>query len=90
MTPERLLLTDKTADTLIDALKKAAMVNISWGGELNMLCGNPLADELVILDISCGNEDQAWAINRAKGALSQGDEQAARSHIAPLIRKPLN
>jgi hypothetical protein len=50
MTPEHLLFTDKTADTLIDALKQAAMVNISCGGE-------------------------------------QSDEQAARSHIGPLIRK---
>jgi hypothetical protein len=66
------------------------MVNITWGAEQDMLCGNPLAEPFQLLDISCGNEEQAWAINRAKGAITQGDEPAARAHIAPLIRKPLN
>jgi hypothetical protein len=84
------MLTEKTAETLIEALREAPLVNINWGGTTNMLCGNPFADKLTILDVSCGNEDQAWAINRAKGALSEGDESAARDHLAPLIRKPLH
>jgi len=74
-------------DQLIEALKACGLVNITWGGPQDMLCGNPLYD-LPILDISCGNEGQAWAINRAKEAISRGDEAAAREHIAPLIRQP--
>jgi len=51
-----------------------------------MLCGNPLYN-LPMLDVSCGNEAQAWAINRAKEAISRGDEAAAREHVAPLVRR---
>jgi hypothetical protein len=74
------------ADQLIDALKACGLVNIAWGGSQNMLCGNPL-HYLPMLDISCSNEDQAWMINRAKEAISRGDEAAARKHVAPLIRE---
>jgi hypothetical protein len=91
MNPEKMaMLTEKTADALIEALKIAPLVNITWGSETGMLCGNPFAETTTVLDVSCGNEEQAWAINRAKGAISQGDEAAARAHLAPLIRKPLH
>ena len=69
--PEAMLLVN--ADQLIDALKTYGPVNITWGAETGMLCGNPLYN-LPLLDVSCGNEDQAWAINRAKEAISRGDE----------------
>ena len=82
-TAEMTLLTN--ADQLIEALKACGLVNIAWGGEQNMLCGNPLYN-LPVLDISCGSEGQAWAINRAKKAISRGDETAARAHLAPFIR----
>ena len=88
-TAEMTMLTPQTADQLIDALKNVGLVNITWGGRQNMLCGNPLYN-LPTLDISCGNEEMAWAVNRAKEALSRGDEAAARKHIAPLIRQPLH
>lgn len=88
-TAEMTMLTNTSADQLIDALKACGLVNITWGGEQNMLCGNPLYD-LPLLDISCGNEGQAWAINRAKEAISRGDEALARRHLAPLIRQPLH
>jgi hypothetical protein len=91
MTPENMcLLTAKTAETLMDALKASPMINITWGPETGMLCGNPFAESLTILDVSCSNEAQAWAINRAKEALSQGDEDAARAHLAPLIRNTVH
>jgi hypothetical protein len=86
-TAEMAMLTN--ADQLIEALKACGLVNIDWGGPQNMLCGNPLYN-LPMLDITCGNEDQAWAVNRAKEAISRGDEAAARRHIAPLIRQPLH
>lgn len=86
-TDEMTMLTNE--DQLIEALKACGLVNITWGGEQDMLCGN-LFENLPILDISCGNEGQAWAINRAKEAISMGDEAAAREHIAPLIRKPVH
>jgi hypothetical protein len=90
MTPEKMdMLTDKTADALIEALKIAPLVNITWGAETGMLCGNPFDENGQVLDVSCGNEEQAWAINRAKGAISQGDEAAARAHLTPLIRQPV-
>jgi hypothetical protein len=76
-------------DQVIEALKTCGLVNITWGGEQNILCGNPLYN-LPMLDVSCGNEGQAWAINRAKEAISRGDEAAARKHIAPLVRQPLH
>jgi hypothetical protein len=68
------------ADQLIDALKVWGLVNITWGGPQNMLCGNPLHN-LPMLDISCSNEKQAW--------ISRGDEALAREHVTPLIRKPV-
>jgi len=43
-----------------------------------------------MLDVSCGNENQARAINRAKEAISRGDEAPAREHIAPLDRQPVH
>ncbi len=43
MAPEdMLMLTDKTADALIEALKLAPLVNITWGERGGMFCGNPL------------------------------------------------
>ena len=86
-TADMTMLTD--ADQLIDALKTCGLVNITWGGPQNMLCGNPLYN-LPMLDISCGNKEQAWAVNRAKEAISRGDEAAARAHIAPLVRTPVH
>jgi len=83
------MLTSASAEQLIDDLKGCGLVNITWGGEQNMLCGNPLYN-LPMVEITCGNEKQAWAVNRAKEAISRGDEAAARRHIAPLIRQPLH
>jgi hypothetical protein len=84
------MLTEQTAEALIEALRETPLVNITWGGPTDMLCGNPFDENSQILAVSCGNEGQAWAINRAKEAISQGDENAARAHLAPLIRKPLH
>jgi hypothetical protein len=78
-----------TRRDLIAALKVASMVNITWGPATGMLCGNPLAERFQFLDVSCSNEGQAWMINRAKKAMSNGDEAAARAHIAPMIRQPV-
>jgi hypothetical protein len=71
-------------DQLLDALKACGLVNITYCDGRTMICGNPLYN-LPMLDVSCGDEDQAWAINRAKEAIGRGDEAAARVHLAPLI-----
>lgn len=91
MTPETTpLLTETSADALIEALKSVPLVNLTWGTEQGMLCGNPYDEIPTILNVSCGSEKQAWAINRAKEAISQGDEAAARAHLAPLIKEPVH
>jgi hypothetical protein len=89
-TGELFMLTEDTANDVIEALKLASMVNITWGPDTGMLCGNPFAERVQLVDVVCSNEEQAWMINRAKGALSQGDETAARAHVAPMIRKALS
>jgi hypothetical protein len=89
-TGEMFMLTEKTADDLIEALKLATMVNITWGPGTGMLCGNPLSERFQLLDVSCSNEGQARMINRAKEAMANGDEAAARVQIAPMIRKPVH
>ena len=51
MTAEKMAkLTEKTADALIEALKIAPLVNITWGGESDMLCGNPFVENPQILE----------------------------------------
>ena len=72
--------------SVADALKTITLVNIVWGDDQNMLCGDLLAIRPKIFDVVCGNEEQAWMINRAKAAMARGDEAAARAHLAPMIR----
>ena len=86
-TEKLVMLTEDTAEYLIGALKVATMVNITWGEERGMLCGNPLAEPFQLLAVACSNKKQAWAINRAKEAMGNGDETRARAHLAPLIKK---
>jgi hypothetical protein len=91
MTPNTMYtLTEEMVDEVIHGLKVAGMVNITWGKDGGMLCGNPLLERAPLLDVSCSSEEQAWTINRAKAAISRGDEATARRHLAPLVRKPLH
>jgi hypothetical protein len=52
-----------------------------------MLCGNPLAPNPKVLDVVVNTEAQAWAINHANEALSQGDEDAATAHLRTMIEE---
>jgi len=81
------MLTDDMLDEVIKTLKVVGMVNITWGKDQAMLCGDPFAENAPFLDVSCGNKRQAWAINRAKEAMSRGDEAEARRQLAPLVCK---
>lgn len=42
-----------------------------------MLCGNPLSENPKVLTLTVADEADAWIINRAKEAASQGDDEAA-------------
>lgn len=61
-------------------------MDIKWADQ-GMLCGNPLAPNPKVLDVVVNTEAQAWAINHANEALSQGDEDAATAHLRTMIEE---
>jgi hypothetical protein len=67
----------------IAALKEADLVDLKWG-EKGMLCGNPLPESPKVLTLIVADEADAWIINRAKEAISQGDEDAAYAILAEI------
>jgi hypothetical protein len=67
----------------ITALRQADLVDLKWG-EKGMLCGNPLPENPKVLTLIVADEADAWIINRAKEAISQGDEDAAYTILAEI------
>jgi hypothetical protein len=67
----------------IAALREADLVDLKWG-ERGMLCGNPLPENPRVLTLIVADEGDAWIINRAKEAISQGDEDAAYAILAEI------
>jgi hypothetical protein len=64
----------------IAALREADVVDLKWGKK-GMLCGNPSPKVLTLI---VADEGDAWIINRAKEAISQGDEDAAYTILAEI------
>ena len=60
------LLREDQIPALIADLKAVGLVNIIYGENGGMMCGNPLSANQKILEIEIGTEEEAWAINRAK------------------------
>jgi hypothetical protein len=67
----------------IAALRQADLVDLKWGDK-GMLCGNPLPENPNVLTLIVADEADAWIINRAKEAISQGDEDAAYTILAEI------
>jgi hypothetical protein len=70
-------------DDLIALLRDAELVDIKWGTK-GMLCGWSVSTEPKVLALVVADEDQAWAINHAKEALSAGDEEAAYVFLSEI------
>lgn len=69
----------------ITALRQADLIDLKWGDK-GMLCGNPLPENPTVLKLLVADEADAWIINRAKQAISQGDEEAARAILAEITQ----
>jgi hypothetical protein len=69
----------------IAALREADLVDLKWG-ERGMLCGNPLQANPTVLTLIVADEGDAWIINRAKEAVSQGNEEAAYAILAEITQ----
>jgi hypothetical protein len=63
---------------------EADLVDLKWG-EKGILCGNPLPANPTVLTLIVADEADACIINRAKEAISQGDEEAAAYTILAEI-----
>ena len=53
------MLTPDMLDDVIKTLKVVGMVNISWGKDQAMLCGDPFAENLPMLQQAAGVGDQS-------------------------------
>jgi hypothetical protein len=69
----------------ITALRQADLVDLKWG-DRGMLCGNPPPENPKVLTLIVADETDAWINNRAKEAISQGDEEAAYSILAEITQ----
>lgn len=69
----------------ITALRQADLIDLRWGDK-GMLCGNPLPENPTVLKLLVADEADAWIINRAKEAVSQGDEEAARAILKEITQ----
>jgi hypothetical protein len=82
----------------ITALRQADLVDLKWG-DRGMLCGNPLPagpqaapgrgcapENPKVLTLIVADEADAWIINRAKEAISQGDEETAYAILAEITQ----
>jgi hypothetical protein len=83
------MLREEQIPKLIADLKRVDLVDIKWKGR-GMMCGNPFVANPRILDVVVKSEKQAWAINRAKEALGEGDEDRARAELATITRRQLH
>ena len=83
------MLREEQIPALIADLKRVDLVDIKWKRR-GMMCGNPYVTNPRVRDMVVKTEAQAWAINRAKEALSQGDEDAARAHLATITKKSIH
>jgi len=68
---------------LIAALRQADLVDLKWSDK-GMLCGNPLPENPKVLALIVADEANAWIINRAKEAISRGDDEVARAILAEI------
>jgi hypothetical protein len=69
----------------ITALRQADLIDLKWGDK-RMLCGNPLPENPTVLKLLVADETDAWIINRAKEAISQGAEEAARAILKEITQ----
>lgn len=69
----------------ITALRQADLIDLKWGNK-GMLCGNPLPEKPTVLKLLVADEADAWIINRAKEAISQGDEEAAYTILREIAQ----
>jgi hypothetical protein len=67
----------------VAALRQADLVDLKWC-DRGMLCGNPLAVNPNVLTLIVADEADALIINRAKEAISNGDEEAAYTILAGI------
>jgi hypothetical protein len=67
----------------VAALRQADLIDLKWG-DRGMLCGNPLPANPTVLTLIVADEADAWIINRAKEAISNGDEEAAYTILAQI------
>jgi hypothetical protein len=79
------MLPEQQVPAFLADLKRADLVDIIYDGGKGMLCGNPLPLCPKVIEVEVNTEAQACAVNRAKEAITNGDEAAARQHLAPLI-----
>jgi hypothetical protein len=70
----------------IAALREADLVDLKWS-ERGMLCGNPLSANPTVLTLIVADEGDAWIINRAKEAISNGDEEAAYAILGEITEE---
>jgi hypothetical protein len=70
----------------ITALRQADLVDLKWG-DREMLCGNPLPANPKVLTLIVADEADAWIINRAKEAISQGNEEGAHAILAEITQE---
>jgi hypothetical protein len=69
----------------ITALRQADLVDLKWGSK-GMLCGDPRLESPKVLTLLVADEADAWIINRAKEAVSRGDDEAARAILAEITQ----
>jgi hypothetical protein len=82
------MLQEQQVPAFLADLKRADLVDISYANGKGMLCGNlfPLCPEVVAVEVD--TEEQAWAVNRAKEAITNGDETAAREQRSSRTNRP--
>jgi hypothetical protein len=70
----------------IAALRQADLVNLRWGDQ-KMLCGNQRSMNPKILTLLVADEADARIINRAKEAVSRGEEEVAYTILAEITEE---
>jgi hypothetical protein len=70
----------------IAALRQADLVNLRWG-DREILCGNQRSMNPQILTLLVADEADARIINRAKEAVSRGEEEVAYTILAEITEE---
>ena len=65
------------ARDIIRALKEHDVIQISWADGEGMLSGNPFAIQPKIMAVRVPSQKEAWALDAAKRAVGEGDDDAA-------------